>query len=84
MVENYAHRVTGMQMLATIRKLYVTGHLSREGFIKLLQNYEFTPMQMCEFIDVADDSRIRWNPTLPDEAVVLPYPANEPGYNEGL
>lgn len=57
---NVAHRVIGQEMLNTIRKLFVTGHLDREGFTVLLQNYEMTPMQMCEFIDVAEDSRIRY------------------------
>ena len=60
MVENYAHRVIGQEMLNTIRKLFVTGHLDREGFTVLLQNYEMSPMQMCEFIDVAENSRIRY------------------------
>jgi hypothetical protein len=62
MEENYnvAHKVIGREMLATIRKLYVTGHMDRQAFIRLLENYEFKPMDACVFIDVADDARSRY------------------------
>lgn len=48
------------KLLMRIRKFYVTGHLDRTAFVGLLQTWGLDGLKLCEFIDIADDAKDRY------------------------